>query len=124
MAPALILLLLAKIFAELPSMASSLSGGIGLSIGNTAWRGMQGLMHQAGGKHLAAWRDAARWRRVQQAETLHARMVQIRQAAVGRLTSRRNTLARGAAPSATPARDYAAEARAHIAERRRRRGEA
>ena len=85
MAPALMLLLLAKIFAELPNMASSLSGGIGLSIGNTAWRGMQGLMNQAGGKHIDAWRDAARWRRVRGAEALHERMVEMRRAAVDRL---------------------------------------
>jgi hypothetical protein len=121
MAPALILLLLAKIFAELPNMASSLSGGIGLSIGNTAWRGIQGAMNQAGGKYVDAWRDAARWRRVRGAEALHDRMVQMRRRAVDRLVHGRNTVSRieGGAPAKTKGLDQ--EAREHVEARRRRR---
>ena len=128
MAPALMLLLLAKIFAELPNMASSLSGGIGLSIGNTAWRGIQGAMHQAGGKHIDAWRDAARWRRVRGAEALHERMVATRKAAVERLVNGAPKVSRAesnrtASPSgavgANP--DLDREARDHVEARRRRR---
>lgn len=128
MAPALMLLLLAKIFAELPSMASSLSGGIGLSIGNTAWRGIQGAMHQAGGKHIDAWRDAARWRRVRGAESLHERMVQTRKAAVNRLLNGAPKVSRAdgnrsASPSGAVGanRDLDREARDHVEARRRRR---
>jgi len=128
MAPALMLLLLAKIFAELPNMASSLSGGIGLSIGNTAWRGIQGAMHQAGGKHIDAWRDAARWRRVRGAEALHERMVETREAAVDRLVNGAPKVSRADGNrSATPSgavganRDLDREARDHVEARRRRR---
>lgn len=126
MAPALILLLLAKIFAELPNMASSLSGGIGLSVGNTAWRGVQGLMHQAGGKHIDAWRDAARWRRVRRAEALHDRMVETRKAVVDRLLHGSNRVSRAdngatAAPASAPVQDLAREAQNHVETRRRRR---
>ena len=121
MAPALMLLLLAKIFAELPGMASSLSGGIGLSIGNTAWRGVQGLMNQAGGKYIDAWRDAARWRRVRGAEGLHDRMVQMRRAAVDRLMQGTNKVSRAAGGAPEAARDLDQEAREHVEARRRRR---
>lgn len=126
MAPALMLLLLAKIFAELPNMASSLSGGIGLSIGNTAWRGVQGFMNQAGGKHIDAWRDAARWRRVRGAEALHERMVETRKAVVGRLLHGSNRVSRAdngatTAPASAPVQDLAREAQDHIETRRRRR---
>jgi type IV secretion system protein VirB6 len=126
MAPALILLLLAKIFAELPNMASSLSGGIGLSIGNTAWRGVQGFMHQAGGKHIDAWRDAARWRRVRRAEALHDRMVETRKAVVDRLLHGSNRVSRAdngtaTAPASAPVQDLAREAQNHVETRRRRR---
>jgi type IV secretion system protein VirB6 len=121
MAPALMLLLLAKIFAELPNMASSLSGGIGLSIGNTAWRGMQGFMNQAGGKHIDAWRDAARWRRVRGAEALHDKMVGIRQAAVDRLIHGRNQVSRTGDRTPGPADDLNQQAREHVEARRRRR---
>ena len=121
MAPALMLLLLAKIFAELPNMASSLSGGIGLSIGNTAWRGMQGLMHQAGGKHIDAWRDAARWRRVRRAEALHERMVEMRRAAVDRLLHGSNQVSRRDGDTSGAAADLSQEARDHVEARRRRR---
>jgi hypothetical protein len=119
MAPALMLLLLAKIFAELPNMASSLSGGIGLSIGNTAWRGIQGAMNQAGGKHIDAWRDAARWRRVRGAEGLHEKMVEMRRAAVGHLVHGRNQVSR--TDGGTPAKGLDQEAREHVEARRRRR---
>ncbi len=121
MAPALMLLLLAKIFAELPNMASSLSGGIGLSIGNTAWRGMQGLMNQAGGKHIDAWRDAARWRRVRRAEALHERMVEMRRAAVDRLLHGSNQVSRRDGGTSGVASDLSQEARDHVEARRRRR---
>jgi len=121
MAPALMLLLLAKIFAELPNMASSLSGGIGLSIGNTAWRGMQGLMNQAGGKHIDAWRDAARWRRVRRAEALHERMVEMRRAAVDRLLHGSNQVSRRDGGTSGAASDLSQEARDHVEARRRRR---
>ncbi|MBK5938364.1 type IV secretion system protein [Halochromatium roseum] len=128
MAPALMLLLLAKIFAELPNMASSLSGGIGLSIGNSAWRGIQGAMHHAGGKHIDAWRDAARWRRVRGAEALHERMVKTRQAAFARLvhgapkvsrTDSNRTASPSSAVGANP--DLDRDARNHLEARRRRR---
>ena len=121
MAPALMLLLLAKIFAELPSMASSLSGGIGLSIGNTAWRGVQGFMNQAGGKHIDAWRDAARWRRVRGAEALHERMVGMRRAAFDRLIHGRNQVSRTGDRTPGPADDLNQQAREHVEARRRRR---
>jgi type IV secretion system protein VirB6 len=121
MAPALMLLLLAKIFAELPSMASSLSGGIGLSIGNTAWRGVQGFMNQAGGKHIDAWRDAARWRRVRGAEALHERMVGMRRAAFDRLIHGRNQVSRTGDRTPGPADDLDQQAREHVEARRRRR---
>jgi type IV secretion system protein VirB6 len=121
MAPALMLLLLARIFAELPSMASSLSGGIGLSIGNTAWRGMQGVMNQAGGKYLDAWRDAARWRRVRGAEGLHEQMVAMRRAAVDRLVHGRNQVSRAAGGAPGTAKDLGQAARDHVEARRRRR---
>jgi type IV secretion system protein VirB6 len=121
MAPALTLLLLAKIFAELPSMASSLSGGIGLSIGNTAWRGMHGLMQQAGGKHLEAWRDAARWRRVRGAEALHERMVEMRRAAVERLVHRGKQVSRAQRGAPRAASHLDRDAREHVEARRRRR---
>jgi type IV secretion system protein VirB6 len=128
MAPALILLLLARIFAELPNMASSLCGGIGLSVGNSAWRGIRGAMHQGGGKHLDAWRDAARWRRVRRAEVLHERMVQTRKAAVDRLVNGAPKVSRADgnrtnSPSGAAGanRDLEREAREHVETRRRRR---
>lgn len=40
MAPALIMLVLTYIFGQLPNMASSLAGGIGISTGNAAWTGV------------------------------------------------------------------------------------
>jgi len=121
MAPALILLLLAKIFAELPNMASNLSGGIGLSIGHSAWRGIQGLMNQAGGKHVDAWRDAARWRRVRGAEAVHERMVETRKAAVGRLVNGRNQVAHANNGASRGNADLDRQAREHVETRRRRR---
>ena len=121
MAPALMLLLLAKIFAELPNMASSLSGGIGLSIGNTAWRGIQGVMNQAGGKHIDAWRDAARWRRVRGAEALHERMVETRKAAVNRLVNGSNKVARTDGGASQGNKGLDQKAREHVEARRRRR---
>ena len=49
----------AFIFGQLPSMASSVSGGIGLSVGNTAWRGLGGAaqktLFHTGGKHVEAY---------------------------------------------------------------------
>jgi hypothetical protein len=124
MAPALILLLLARIFAELPNMASSLCGGIALSVGNSAWRGIRGAMHQGGGKHIDAWRDAARWRRVRRAEVVHERMVQTRKAVVDRLVSSRPGVSRadGARAGApTSRRDLERKTREHVETRRRRR---
>jgi type IV secretion system protein VirB6 len=127
MAPALVLLLLAKVFAELPGMASSVTGGIGLSVGNAAQRGLAGVGgfagHHLGGKHVAAWREAARWRRVQGAEALHAKTVEWRQAAWDGLTGRRrrNTVSRADGRGSRP--DHVATAQARVAARRRRRGE-
>jgi type IV secretion system protein VirB6 len=129
MAPALVLLLLAKVFAELPSMASSITGGIGLGIGHAAQRGMAGLGstigHHLGGKQIDAWRDAARWRRVRGAEALHERMVETRQAVVDRLLHGSNRVSRtdGGKPANpdTPPPDHARAARDHIEARRRRR---
>jgi len=127
MAPALVLLLLAKVFAELPGMASSVTGGIGLSVGNAAQRGLAGVGgfagHHLGGKHVAAWREAARWRRVQSAEALHAKTVEWRQAAWDGLTGRRrrNTVSRADSRGARP--DHVAAAQARVEARRRRRGE-
>ena len=130
MAPALVLLLLAKVFAELPSMATSVTGGIGLGIGNAAQRGLAGVGglagHHLGGKHLAAWREAARWRRVQRAEALHAKTVEWRQAAWDGVTgrNRRNRVSPvRTAPAAAPRADHLAEARSRVDARRRRRGE-
>lgn len=42
LAPAIVMLVLTFLFAQLPSMASSLTGGIGLSMGNAAWAGVAG----------------------------------------------------------------------------------
>ena len=68
-APAIIMGICAYIFGQLPSMASSVSGGIGLSVGNSAWRGLSGAaqktLFHTGGKHLEARGDAAQRRRVE-----------------------------------------------------------
>ncbi|MGB5830895.1 MAG: type IV secretion system protein [Thiohalocapsa sp.] len=68
-APAIIMGICAYLFGQLPSMASSVSGGIGLSVGNSAWRGLSGVaqstLFHSGGKHLQARGDAAQRRRVE-----------------------------------------------------------
>lgn len=62
MGPALVLVVLAILFAQLPGMASSITGGIGLGVGNLAARGMAkaggaAWWHTAG-KHVEAQRRA------------------------------------------------------------------
>jgi type IV secretion system protein VirB6 len=68
-APAVIMGICAFIFSQLPSMASSVSGGIGLSIGNSAWRGLSGAaqktLFHAGGKYVEAHGQASQRRRIE-----------------------------------------------------------
>ena len=143
MAPALMLLLLAKIFSDLPNMASSISGGIGLSIGDSAWRGMQGVINQAGGKYLSAWRDAARMRRTHGAYNLQDNLAALRREGVKRAIYGRDAISEsgkdiatlhsnsgmrgvhkareGASAVAGETKDnYVEEARAHVEARKRR----
>jgi len=79
LAPALVLVVLAILFAQLPGMASSITGGIGLGVGNIAARGMgaaaKGAWWHTGGKHTAAWGRAADQHRTGRAA---ARQQQIR----------------------------------------------
>jgi type IV secretion system protein VirB6 len=72
LAPALVLVVLAILFAQLPGMASSITGGIGLGVGNIAARGMQkgagfAAWHTAG-KHMSAWGRASDRHRTDRAE--------------------------------------------------------
>lgn len=80
LAPALVLVVLAILFGQLPGMASSITGGIGLGVGNIAARGMaagaQGAWWHTGGKHVAAHQRAAANERVDRAA---ARREQVRQ---------------------------------------------
>ena len=68
-APAIIMAICAFIFGQLPTMASSMSGGFGLSVGNHAWRGMsriaQGTIWHSGGKHVAAYGQAGQRMRIE-----------------------------------------------------------
>jgi type IV secretion system protein VirB6 len=70
MAPAIIMLVLTYIFGQLPNMASSLGGGIGLTAGNAAWNlvksGANAAGWQIGGKQLAAHNTAAQRLRVEE----------------------------------------------------------
>jgi type IV secretion system protein VirB6 len=122
LAPVIILLILAWIFGQLPNMASSLSGGIGLAVGNTAWNGIRrataGTLHHAGGKHLDAWRDAARWRRVRRAEALHESAVALRRRVQDRLLHDRNEVT---ATATAGTKSLQQQAREHVEARRRRR---
>jgi type IV secretion system protein VirB6 len=71
LAPALILLMMAYIFSQHPSMASSLSGGIGLSAGNAAWNGMRAAGYSlSGGRYRSAASDALRYDRVEGARRI------------------------------------------------------
>jgi type IV secretion system protein VirB6 len=67
--PGIIMGICAYIFGQLPSMASSVSGGIGLSVGNTAWRGLskatQGTIWHSGGKQVDAYFQAGHRRRIE-----------------------------------------------------------
>ena len=68
-APAVIMGICGFLFSQLPNMASSVAGGIGLSIGNSAWRGLGGAaqttIFHTGGKHLQAYGQAKHRRRVE-----------------------------------------------------------
>lgn len=55
-APTLVMLVLAFLFSQLPSIASSITGGIGLSAGNLAWTGTAAGMGYAGAGAAAAGR--------------------------------------------------------------------
>ena len=59
----------AYIFGQLPSMASSVSGGIGLSVGSTAWRGLtkatQATIWHSGGKQVDAYFQGGHRRRIE-----------------------------------------------------------
>ena len=71
LAPALILLMMAYIFSQLPSMASSLSGGIGLSAGSAAWNGLRAAGYSlSGGRYRSAASDALRYDRVEGARRI------------------------------------------------------
>jgi type IV secretion system protein VirB6 len=76
-APAIIMGICAYIFGQLPSMASSVSGGIGLSVGNTAWRGLSGAaqktLFHAGGKQLEAYGQAGQRMRVEKSVSARTR---------------------------------------------------
>lgn len=67
--PAIIMGICAYIFSQLPSMASSVSGGIGLHVGNTAWRGMtkatHGTIWHSGGKKVDAYFQAGHRTRIE-----------------------------------------------------------
>jgi len=80
LAPALVLVVLAILFAQLPGMASSITGGIGLGVGNIAARGMAASAGAAwwhtAGKHTSAWGRAADRYRTDRAS---ARQEQIRE---------------------------------------------
>ena len=81
-APAIIMGICAYIFGQLPSMASSVSGGIGLSVGNSAWRGLSGAaqktLFHTGGKHVEARGDAAQRRRIESSAQRQERLEQWR----------------------------------------------
>ncbi len=68
-APAVIMGICAFIFSQLPNMASSVSGGIGLAAGNSAWRGLSGAAQKTifhgGGKYWDARGTAGQRRRVE-----------------------------------------------------------
>jgi type IV secretory pathway VirB6-like protein len=67
--PAIIMGVCAYIFGQLPSMASSVSGGIGLSVANTAWRGLtkatQATIWHSGGKQVDAYFQGGHRRRIE-----------------------------------------------------------
>jgi len=68
-APAVIMGICGFLFGQLPSMASNVAGGIGLSIGNSAWRGLSGVaqttIFHAGGKFWQAHGQAKQRRRIE-----------------------------------------------------------
>jgi type IV secretory pathway VirB6-like protein len=80
--PAVIMGICAYIFGQLPSMASSVSGGIGLSVGNSAWRGLSGAaqktLFHTGGKYVEARGDAAQRRRIESSAQRQERFEQWR----------------------------------------------
>jgi type IV secretion system protein VirB6 len=80
--PAVIMGICAYIFGQLPSMASSVSGGIGLSVGNTAWRGLSGAaqktLFHSGGKYVEAHGQASQRRRVESSAQRQERFEQWR----------------------------------------------
>lgn len=69
LSPAVVMAISGYLFGQLPSMASSVSGGIGLSMGNTAWKGLskaaQSTIFHSGGKHLQAHGQAAQRQRIE-----------------------------------------------------------
>jgi len=129
LAPALVLVVLAILFAQLPGMASSITGGIGLGVGNLAARGMAKAggfaAWQAGGKHIAAHERAAANERVDRAA---ARREQIRQLPGRALNALRGAdqVSPGSAtkrPTTSRPSRTATEERQRIRERDRRRNE-
>lgn len=77
LSPAVIMAISAYIFGQLPSMASSVSGGIGLSVGNSAWRGLskaaQSTIFHAGGKYAQAYGQAGQRRRIEDSANARGR---------------------------------------------------